>query len=97
MDKNTLQYIKDRANQNENASINAVSCADIRALIEEYAALLKALKAITERAEDVSDKIHVEKRSEGVSQASHVRHMANHLAQHAKIARAVIEKIEGAS
>ena len=56
--------------------------------------LLAALKAITERAEDVSQKIPVENRSEGVSQAAHVRHMASHLAQHAKIAREAITKAE---
>lgn len=95
MKKDTLEYIKDRANENETGSIKAVSCADVRALLDERAELLAALKAITERAEAVSDGIHVEKRNEGVSQAQHVRHMANHLAQHAKIARAAIAKAEG--
>lgn len=54
--------------------------------------LLEALEAITERAEAVAAKIHVEKRHKGVSQAVHVRHMASHLEQHAKKAREVINK-----
>lgn len=95
MNKNILQYIKSRATESETGSIKAVSCPDIRALLAERAELLAALEAITERAEAVSEGIHVEKRSEGVSQARHVNHMANHLAQHAKIARAVITKLEG--
>lgn len=69
--------------------------AALRKLQAENTELLAALEAITERAEDVSQKIPVENRSEGVSQASHVRHMASHLAQHAKIARAAIEKAKG--
>ena len=95
MNTQTLEYIKDRANESETGSIKAVSCADVRQLIAEYAELLAALEAITERAEDVSVKIPVENRSEGVSQAAHVRHMASHLAQHAKIARAAIAKAKG--
>lgn len=58
--------------------------------------LLEALEAITERAEAVAEGIHVEKRNPGVSQAQHVRHMANHLAQHAKIARHAIDRAKGA-
>lgn len=69
--------------------------AKIYALEVKNAELLAALEAITERAEDVSEKIPVENRSEGVSQAAHVRHMASHLAQHAKIARAAIQKAKG--
>ena len=57
--------------------------------------LLEALKAITERAEAVSEGITVEKRNPGVSQATHVAHMASHLAQHAKHARAAIQKAGG--
>jgi hypothetical protein len=64
-------------------------------LREEKAALLKAFKAAVERMEAVSEGIPVEKRSAGVSQATHVRHMAGHLAQHAKIARAAIARAEG--
>ena len=95
MPAETLAYIKSRASETETGSIKAVSCADVRALLEERDALLSALKAITERAEAVSEGIHVEKRSNGVSQARHVGHMAGHLAQHAKIARAAIAKAEG--
>jgi hypothetical protein len=53
---------------------------------------LKAFEAAVERMEAVADGILIEKRSRGVSPATHVRHMAGHLAQHAKIARAAIEK-----
>ena len=66
----------------------------IAALRAENAELREALEAITERAEDVSDRIVVEKRNPGVSQASHVSHMASHLAQHAKKARAILAKRE---
>lgn len=57
-----------------------------------YDDLVKALKAITERAEAVAESIPVENRARGVSQAAHVRHMAGHLAQHAKIAREALKK-----
>lgn len=69
--------------------LNCPSCTDAR-----VTELTAALEAITERTEDVADKIHVEKRSEGVSQAQHVNHMANHLAQHAKIARTALAQVK---
>jgi hypothetical protein len=52
--------------------------------------MLAALMAAVERMEAVADGILVEKRQRGVSPAAHVRHMAGHLAQHAKIARAAL-------
>jgi hypothetical protein len=62
------------------------------AVVNSHDALLEALKAAIERMEAVAEGIPVENRAEGVSQATHVRHMAGHLAQHAKIARAAIRK-----
>lgn len=46
MDKQTLEYIRNRAQESETGSIKAVSCPDIRALLEERAALLEALAAL---------------------------------------------------
>lgn len=43
MDKQTVEYIKYRAGTDETGSIKAVSCPDIRTLLEERAELLKAL------------------------------------------------------
>ena len=56
---------------------------------------LKALKAAVERMEAVSAALPVEKRAEGVSQRGHVQHLAGHLFQHSKIAKAEIAKAEG--
>ena len=52
MNKDTLQYIKDRANENETGSIKAVSCADVRDLIAENAELIEALKNALARMEE---------------------------------------------
>lgn len=57
--------------------------------------LLAALEAAAERMESVAANIPVQNRAKGVSQATHVAHMAAHLAQHAKIARAAIAKAKG--
>ena len=54
--------------------------------------ILKAFEAAVERMEAVADGILIEKRHRGVSPETHVRHMAGHLEQHAKFARAAIEK-----
>lgn len=54
--------------------------------------LLKAFRAAVERMEAVAERIPVHNRAKGISQATHVAHMAGHLAQHAKIARAAIAK-----
>jgi hypothetical protein len=64
-------------------------------LIAASPQLLAALKAAVSRMEYVAENILIEKRHKGVSPATHVRHMASHLAQHAKIARAAIDKAEG--
>ena len=61
-------------------------------LIASAPDLLAALKAAAERMEAVAEGIPVHNRSKGVSQAAHVLHMAGHLAQHAKLARAAIAK-----
>jgi hypothetical protein len=58
-------------------------------------ALLAALEAAVERMEAVAEGIPVHNRHSGVSQATHVAHMAGHLAQHAKIARAAIAQARG--
>lgn len=58
-------------------------------------ALVAALEAAIERMESVADSIPVSNRAKGVSQATHVLHMAGHLAQHAKIARAALELVKG--
>jgi hypothetical protein len=68
--------------------------AHICAACNSHAALLAAFKAAAERMEAVAEKIPVENRHESISQARHVRHMAGHLAQHAKIARAAIAATE---
>ena len=47
--------------------------------------LLAALQAAVERMEAVASRIPVHNRTSGVSQATHVAHMAGHLAQHAKV------------
>lgn len=46
MQKDTLEYIQNRAAQSDTASIKAVSCPDIRALLAERAALIAALENI---------------------------------------------------
>jgi hypothetical protein len=68
---------------------------DLERSVTLNAELLEALKAATERMEAVASRITVENRAHGISQATHVRHMAGHLAEHAKIARAAIDKAEG--
>ena len=66
-----------------------------RALIAAAPEMLAALTAAVERMEAVAEGIIIEKRHKGVSPALHVRHMAGHLAQHAKLARAAIARAEG--
>lgn len=56
--------------------------------------LMGAMAAAIERMEAVAQGIPVHNRAVGVSQATHVAHMAGHLAQHAKIARAALSKAE---
>jgi len=51
MNKETIEYITNRANESETGSIKAVSCPDIRALLEERAALLEGLKIIMNNIE----------------------------------------------
>ena len=63
-------------------------------LLKEMNELLKAMEAAVERMEAVSDGILIEKRSRGVSAAAHVRHMAGHLEQHAKKARAALNRFK---
>ena len=63
-------------------------------LADEREKLIAALDAITERAEAVSQGIPVHQRSEGVSQATHVAHMAGHLAQHCKPAREILTRLQ---
>ena len=46
MNKDTLEYIETRANEDETGSIKAVSCADVRAMLDERAELLKALEML---------------------------------------------------
>ena len=60
------------------------------ALLADNERLRAALEAAIERMEAVADGIPVNNRANGVSQATHVAHMAGHLAQHAKIARAAL-------
>jgi len=48
MNTQTLEYIKDRANESETGSIKAVSCADVRQLIAE----LEATRASLNMAND---------------------------------------------
>jgi len=56
--------------------------------------LLAAFKAAVDRMEAVAAGIPIDRRHKRVSPATHVRHMAGHLAEHAKIARAAIAKAE---
>ena len=60
--------------------------------VNSHDALVEACEAALGRMEAVASGILVEKRAKGVSQAAHVRHMAGHLEQHAKIFRAAITK-----
>ena len=69
--------------------------AERDSLKAQNAELVRILEAALERMEAVSERIGVENRSEGVSQRAHVCHMAAHLAQHAKIARADLAKARG--
>lgn len=46
MEKDTLEYITHRAGESETGSIKAVSCADIRVLLDERAALIAALETL---------------------------------------------------
>lgn len=57
--------------------------------------LVAALEAAIERMEAVSESLPVHKRHKGVSKAAHVAHLAGHLFQHAKIARAALSKAKG--
>lgn len=56
--------------------------------------LAEALEKAVERMEAVAEGIPVHNRAKGVSQAAHVAHMAGHLAQHAKKARAALAAAE---
>lgn len=58
---------------------------------EQYDQFKAAFLAAIERMEAVAEGIPIHKRNRGVSPATHVRHMAGHLEQHAKKARAVFE------
>ena len=51
MTPETLKYIEACANERENASVQKLSCADVRALLAERAVLLEALHTI--RAQSV--------------------------------------------
>ncbi|GAG08834.1 unnamed protein product, partial [marine sediment metagenome] len=64
-------------------------CPNAR-LIAAAPALAEALEKAVERMEAVAEGIPVHNRAKGVSQAAHVAHMAGHLAQHAKKARAAL-------
>lgn len=59
MQKDTLNYIKSRANESENSSIKAVSCPDIRALLEERAELLTSLQILMDALSRGSDTVAV--------------------------------------
>ena len=63
-----------------------------RGMDKRIAELEAALAALVERAEAVASGIPVHNRHEGVSQATHVAHMASHLAQHVKPAREVLAR-----
>lgn len=73
---------------------NAIACIDGTQTPGEPTReeLIEALREITERAEAVSQGIPVENRNLGVSQATHVSHMASHLAQHCKPARQLLNR-----
>jgi hypothetical protein len=81
-----------KAESEANAAMIALAVNNHARLTEENARLRRALEAAVERMEAVSVGIPVENRHEGVSQATHVRHMAGHLAQHAKLARTALEQ-----
>ena len=69
---------------------NEANAALIVKAVNAHEKLVAAFTAAVERMEAVAAGIHVEKRAEGISQAMHVRHMAGHLEQHAKIARSAL-------
>jgi hypothetical protein len=62
---------------------------------ERINTLLEAFEKAVGRMEAVAAKLPVENRAPGVSQATHVSHIAGHLAQHAKFARLAIAKAKG--
>ena len=90
-DGQTILHLAAGSERNEE-NAGAVVAALNRA--ETQPAMLEAFDAAVGRMEAVAEGIPVENRSRGISQATHVRHMAGHLAQHAKIARAAIAAAE---
>lgn len=71
-------------------AIRQALAQQVTKLEAENERLREALEAAINRMEAVADGIPVVNRASGVSQATHVAHMAGHLAQHAKIARAAL-------
>jgi hypothetical protein len=47
MTPETIKYIEACANERENASVQKLSCADVRALLAERAVLLEALRRLS--------------------------------------------------
>lgn len=62
-------------------------------LASERQELLDMLTTLLDRAETVAEGIPVDKRHAGVSPATHVAHMASHLAQHCKPARELTDRL----
>ena len=83
MKNDTLEYIKARAN--DEGSIKAVSCADVRDLLAERAELLEALKISLHRADQA--RYHTAENIEPIT--------AEWLGGIIEAARAAIAKAEG--
>lgn len=76
------------------ASEEASGYPDNARALRAVPGIVEAFNAAINRMEAVADGIPVHKRARGVSQATHVAHMASHLAQHAKIARAALAAMD---
>lgn len=93
-DGNRLE-LADRAQLTDLVSVVNAKLITLNQTIRDRDELLAALKSAAERMEAVSESLPVEKRAVGVSQATHVAHLAGHLFQHSKRARAAIAKATG--
>ena len=58
MNATTLKYIETCANESENASVQKLSCADVRALLEERADLLASLEFIVNYWKETEDQYY---------------------------------------
>jgi len=93
-DQDDIAYINPEVGGRDGFACPEAACANAR-IMAAAPELLAALVAAAERMEAVAEGIPIHKRHHRVSAATHVAHMAGHLAQHAKLARAAIAKATG--